>query len=141
EAKMFSVISTGVKNIYCHFDWSVAEWRNLLQQNFSPTLEMTIKMEKTMNEYYVYIMASKENSVIYIGMTNDLTRRVQEHKSGLIEGFTQKYNVHKLVYFEKTLDATAAIAREKQLKKWRREKKNILIESLNPSWNDLAESL
>jgi len=92
------------------------------------------------NDYYVYIMASNTNSTIYIGMTNDLERRVLEHKSGIIDGFTKKYNVHKLVYFEKTLDVETAINREKQLKKWRREKKNLLIEGMNPEWKDLSET-
>ena len=91
-----------------------------------------------MNYYYVYIMASNSNSTIYIGMTNDLKRRCAEHKSDLIDGFTKKYQVHKLVYFEKTLDVNAAIAREKQLKKWNRSKKNKLIETLNPEWKDLS---
>jgi len=91
-----------------------------------------------MNDYFVYIMASNSNSTIYIGVTNNLTRRVTEHKSGLIPGFSQKYKTKKLVYFEKTLNINTAISREKQLKKWNRTKKNTLIETLNPEWKDLA---
>ena len=88
--------------------------------------------------YYVYIMSNFNNKVIYVGVTNDLKRRVYEHKSGTIEGFTQKYNVHKLVYFETTTEVEAALNREKQLKGWRRDKKNALIEKLNPEWVDLS---
>ena len=87
--------------------------------------------------YYVYIMAS-ERGTLYIGMTNDLLRRVYEHKQGLIEGFTKKYGCKKLVYFEKSEDVHEIIDREKQLKKWRREKKENLIKSTNPKWADLA---
>ena len=76
-----------------------------------------------MNSYYVYIMANKTDSTLYIGVTNDLVRRVYEHKNKLIEGFTCRYNVTKLVYFEITEDINAAIAREKQLKLWKRDKK------------------
>ena len=89
--------------------------------------------------YYVYIMTNKTNSVLYIGVTNDLTRRLREHKSHIIEGFTKKYNVNKLVYFEEYDDVINAISREKQLKKWVREKKNNLVESKNPGWNDWGE--
>ncbi len=91
--------------------------------------------------YYVYILSNWDDSVLYIGVTSNLPRRLYEHKSGLVEGFTKKYNVHKLVYFESTTDAYSAIAREKQLKKWRREKKNNLIAMQNPQWNDLSETL
>lgn len=88
--------------------------------------------------YYVYILTNYTNSVMYIGMTNDLTRRISEHKSGLIEGFTKKYHVHKLVYFESTEDVNNAIKREKQLKGWTRAKKNALVETVNPEWKDLS---
>jgi putative endonuclease len=74
-------------------------------------------------------------------MTNDLERRIYEHKNKIFEGFSKKYNLNKLVYYEYTNDVTAAILREKQVKKWRREKKNNLIESMNPEWKDLAEEL
>ena len=79
-----------------------------------------------MNQYCVYILANQKRGTLYIGVTNDLNRRVFEHKQGLIKGFTQKYNVHKLVYYEETSEVMVAIAREKELKKWRREKKNHL---------------
>jgi putative endonuclease len=94
-----------------------------------------------MKTYYVYIFASKRNGTLYIGITNDLARRVYEHKSGLIKGFTKKYSVNKLVYFESTNDVNAAILREKRLKKWKRQWKIELIEKLNPDWNDLSERL
>jgi putative endonuclease len=74
---------------------------------------------------------------MYIGITNDLKRRVYEHKTGVFEGFTKKYDVHKLVYFEKCHEVTDAIKREKQLKSWRREKKNALVEEVNPDWKEL----
>ena len=77
----------------------------------------------------------------YMGITNDLTRRVFEHKTGLVNGFTKKYSVNKLVYFESTSDVNAAILREKRLKKWKRQWKIELIEKSNPDWNDLSERL
>ena len=90
--------------------------------------------------YYVYIMTNKLNSVLYIGVTNDLTRRVYEHKSKVEpNSFTAKYNVDKLVYFESTNSIESAIAREKQLKGGSRKKKIDLINSANPDWNDLYE--
>ena len=88
--------------------------------------------------YWVYILANWDHSVLYVGVTNDLTRRLYEHKNGLHEGFTKKYRVTNLVYFEQTGDVNAAIAREKQLKGWRREKKDALVEQMNPEWNDLS---
>jgi putative endonuclease len=91
-----------------------------------------------MKQYYVYIMTSPSGT-LYTGTTNNLKRRVYEHKHKLIEGFTQKYNVTRLVYFEETGDVSAAIAREKQIKGWRRSKKIALIESLNPKWQDLSD--
>ncbi len=93
-----------------------------------------------MNTYYVYILCNWNHKVLYIGVTNNLERRVYEHKNKLIEGFTSKYNVNKLVYFEDASDIKAAITREKQLKGWNREKKNNLIETMNPDWKDLSES-
>ena len=89
--------------------------------------------------YFVYILANWNDSVLYIGVTGNLPRRLYEHRNGLVEGFTKKYNVHKLVYYENTSDVYSAISREKQLKKWRREKKNQLIEMMNPQWRDLSE--
>ena len=88
--------------------------------------------------YYVYLLTNWNNRVIYVGVTNDLMRRVYEHKQKLVPGFTEKYNVTKLVYFEQTRDVTAAIEREKQIKKWRREKKDTLVLSMNPEWKDLS---
>ena len=90
-----------------------------------------------MKDYYVYILTNEYNNVMYIGVTNDLRRRVYEHKSGEIEGFTKQYKVHKLVYFESGHDVKAAIAREKQLKGWKRERKNALVESVNPEWKEI----
>ena len=92
------------------------------------------------NSYFVYILANWNHSVLYIGVTNDLQRRVYEHRQELVEGFTKKYHVHKLVYYEQTGDVKAALAREKQLKGWRREKKDALVETMNPDWNDLSET-
>ena len=88
--------------------------------------------------YYVYILSNWNDSVLYIGVTGNLPRRLYEHRNGLVEGFTKQYNVHKLVYYEYTNDVYSAISREKQLKKWRREKKNQLIEAMNPQWRDLS---
>lgn len=83
-------------------------------------------------------MTNWNNNVIYVGVTSDLERRVYEHKNKLIKGFTEKYNINKLVYFEETEDVNSAIAREKEIKKWRREKKNRLVEKLNIRWEDLS---
>ena len=93
-------------------------------------------MEKT---YYVYILASKRNGTLYIGVTNNLERRVYEHKNNMIKGFTKKYNIHNLVYFEETNNINDALEFEKRIKGWLRKKKIDLIESMNPSWNDLAK--
>ena len=92
-----------------------------------------------MNDYYVYILTNTNNHVMYIGITNNLQRRVYEHKTGVFEGFTKKYRVHKLVYYENCHDVNDAIRREKQLKAWSREKKNKLVESINPEWKELGE--
>jgi putative endonuclease len=89
------------------------------------------------NQYYVYIMTNKSRT-LYTGVTNDLERRVHEHKLKLVPGFTSKYNITKLVYFEVTEDVLAALAREKQIKGWLRTKKITLIESVNPKWADLS---
>mgnify|MGYP000889326575 CR=1 FL=1 len=89
--------------------------------------------------YYVYIMTNWNNKVLYTGITNDLERRIYEHKHKLIEGFTKKYNVNKLVYYECTTDVYSAITREKQIKGWTRQKKNELVQSVNPEWRDLSE--
>ena len=90
-----------------------------------------------MREYYVYIMTNKSGT-LYTGVTNDLLRRVYEHKHKLISGFTSRYNITRLVYYEAASDIRAAIAREKQIKGWLRSKKIDLIESVNPTWKDLS---
>ena len=87
--------------------------------------------------YYVYLLASRSRT-LYTGITNNLTQRVLEHRLGVHEGFTKKYRIHRLVYFESFRDVRAAIAREKQIKGWRREKKVALIVENNPTWEDLA---
>jgi len=92
----------------------------------------------TMKHYYVYIMTNRSRT-LYTGVTNNLTRRVFEHKHHLIDGFTKKYNITKLVYYEETNDVREAIAREKQIKGWLRKKKIALIESINAEWKDLSE--
>ncbi|MDD5677729.1 MAG: GIY-YIG nuclease family protein [Kiritimatiellae bacterium] len=94
-----------------------------------------------MRSYYVYILASKRNGTLYIGITNSLIRRVYEHKNGLIKGFTKKYKVHNLVFYERFDDVKSAIRYEKQLKKWNRKWKIELIEKDNPEWKDLYEDL
>jgi len=94
-----------------------------------------------MKQYCVYILASKKNGVLYVGVTSDLQKRVWEHKNNVVKGFTQKYFVHKLVYFEQTTDVHSALTREKQLKKWKREWKINLIKKENPYWKDLYETL
>jgi putative endonuclease len=90
-----------------------------------------------MKSYYVYILASKRNGTLYIGVTNDLVRRAYDHKSNVIQGFTEKYGVHNLVYYESYTDVRDALTREKRLKKWKRQWKIDLIESVNPDWRDL----
>ena len=91
-----------------------------------------------MKTYAVYIMASKRNGTLYTGVTNDLQRRVYEHKHGLVDGFTKKYHVHMLVWYELTDSIESAIQREKQIKKWNRNWKLKLIEEKNPQWEDLS---
>lgn len=91
--------------------------------------------------YYVYILASKKNGTLYIGVTNDLAKRVYEHKNNLVEGFTKKYQVHNLVYFESYEDIKEAILKEKRLKKWNRAWKIKLINGMNPEWRDLYNSI
>ena len=90
---------------------------------------------------FIHIMSNAHNTVLFIGVTNDLTRRVVEHKAKIHKGFTEKYNVDKLVYFEATEVMADAIAREKQLKNWKRAWKDDLIATMNPSWLDLLESI
>ena len=91
--------------------------------------------------YYVYIMASRKHGTLYIGVTSNLLGRVYQHKTGVVRGFTRRYHVHLLVWFECYDDPLTAIAREKELKKWRREWKINLIERTNPEWIDLYETL
>lgn len=90
---------------------------------------------------YVYILTTKNNKMLYIGVTNNLLRRVYEHKQGLVEGFTKKFHIKKLVYYEQHYSIQSAIQREKVLKEWNRAWKEYLIESFNPSWRDLYEEI
>ncbi len=94
-----------------------------------------------MNSYFVYILANKKHGTIYVGVTSDLRKRVCEHKNDITEGFTKKYQIHSLVYFEETGDIRSAIQREKQLKKWERNWKINLIEKNNSNWEDLYPKL
>jgi putative endonuclease len=87
------------------------------------------------------LVTNWNNKVICVGVTNDLARRMYEHKNKLVDGFTKKYNIYKLIYFEESQDINTAIAREKEIKKWRREKKNILVNLVNPKWRDLSEEI
>jgi putative endonuclease len=89
----------------------------------------------------VYVLASKQNGTLYIGVTSDLAKRAWEHKNDLVEGFTKKYGVHRLVYYEMHEDMLSAIAREKQVKKWNRAWKLELIEEKNPEWKDLWDEI
>ena len=98
-----------------------------------------IAAEKVIRLYYVYLLTNKTHSVLYTGVTNNLQRRLYEHKNELVPGFTRRYHVHKLVCFEETSDVNAAISREKQIKGWSRAKKLALIELQNPQWQDLSE--
>jgi len=95
-------------------------------------------MEK---QYYVYILASKKNGTLYVGVSNNLIKRVYEHKNNLISGFTQKYSVHNLVYYEIFNDVYEAITREKRMKKWKRQWKIELIRKFNPEWKDLYDEI
>ena len=99
---------------------------------------MTNQDVSNSNDYYVYILANASESSLYVGVTNDLERRLYEHRNGLIPGFTERYNVHRLVYYETTGDVESAILREKQLKGWRRSKKERLIDTMNPERRDLS---
>ena len=95
-------------------------------------------MKGNYHQYYVYILSNKKNGTLYIGMTNDLERRMFEHKNKLIEGFTKNYGLNKLIYFEQFQYVSEAIKREKQLKNWNRDWKIDLIENENKNWNDLS---
>ena len=96
---------------------------------------------KSNKQYYVYLLTNKSNRVLYVGVTNDLIRRMFEHRNKLVEGFTKRYNLVKLVYYEATSDIENAIRREKQLKNWHRDWKINLITQFNPDWMDLSERL
>ena len=93
------------------------------------------------HNYFVYFMTNKNRNVLYLGVTNDLERRVYEHEIGKLKGFTKKYNCHYLVYYEHFTNVEHAIDREKELKKWRREKKDQLISSFNPDWTFLNNEI
>jgi putative endonuclease len=116
------------------------EWKVEIKKCVIPTECIRVEGSLTMKEhqYFVYIMAS-ESGTLYIGVTSDLYKRVWQHKNDIIEGFTKKYCCHKLLYFEETGNVESAIAREKQLKKWNRSKKEFLISIKNPLWNDLSK--
>ena len=94
----------------------------------------------TPRSYFVYILSS-DRGVLYVGVTSDLARRVAQHRQRVVEGFTSRYRIHRLVYFESTQDILSAIEREKQIKSWRREKKLALIRELNPRFEDLADAI
>lgn len=94
-----------------------------------------------LNNYYVYILSNKNNTVLYIGVSNNLVRRIWEHKNKIFEGFTAKYNIDKLVYYEVYYDVNDAIRREKQIKNWHKEWKTNLIKSVNPEFKDLYKEI
>ena len=100
-----------------------------------------IQERVSMKCFYVYILCSKRNGTLYTGVTSDLIKRIYEHKNNLVEGFTNKYAVHRLVWYELHESVEAAVAREKQIKRWRRDWKIRLIEKSNPGWDDLYEGL
>ena len=94
-----------------------------------------------MKQYYVYIVTNKKHGTLYTGMTSNLIQRVYQHKMKMVDGFTKKYNLDKLVWYESTTDVMSAIRREKQIKKWKREWKIKLIEDFNPEWKDLYDDI
>lgn len=94
-----------------------------------------------MNNYYIYIMTNKPNGVLYVGVTNNLQRKIYEHKNNLAHGFTSKYKLYKLVYFSQTQDIYQAISQEKRIKKWKRQWKLDLINDFNPDWHDLYNKI
>jgi putative endonuclease len=96
---------------------------------------------KSSNQYYVYILTTERNTALYTGVTNDLVRRVYEHKTNVVDGFTKRYNIHKLVYYEIGEDALTTIEREKQIKSWVRQKKIAMIDKFNPDWHDLYNEI
>jgi putative endonuclease len=92
-----------------------------------------------MSQYFVYILTNKSNKILYIGVTNNLERRMYEHRNKMVDGFTKRYNLTKLIYFEETSDIRSAIEKEKQLKNWHRDWKITLINRFNPNWDDLSQ--
>ena len=104
-------------------------------------MERSNLLKMLTKQYYVYFLSSRNNNVIYVGVTNDLKRRIYEHKNGLIDGFSRRYHVHKLVYHEVCEEIEGAILREKQIKDGSRQKKINLITSLNPNWEDLSNQI
>ncbi|MFA7253739.1 MAG: GIY-YIG nuclease family protein [Patescibacteria group bacterium] len=102
---------------------------------------VAVKRSGRVKSYYIYIMASRRKGTLYIGVTNDLIRRIWQHKNKVIDGFTKDYNVSLLVYYEETADIKSAIKREKQLKSWNRQWKIELIEKTNPDWHDLYREI
>lgn len=92
-------------------------------------------------QFYVYILANQRNGTLYVGVTSDLVKRVWQHKSNVVKGFTQKYGVHQLVYYEQHGNSYSAIQREKRLKEWKRQWKLDLIEGMNPDWKDLYDEI
>ena len=99
------------------------------------------RLKRTVKAFHVYILASRRNGTLYIGVISNLIARVWQHKNNVNEGFTQRYNVHSLVYYKPCMDATSAIQREKQLKNLHRRQKLTLIERMNPDWKDLYEEI
>ena len=119
---------------FCHFEQSEKSRKTFAKNKY-------ICQYLTMNYryYYVYILSNKTNSVLYVGVTNNLIKRVYEHKEKFVDGFTKRYSINKLVYYEMVNDVYSAITREKQIKGYSREKKESLIYSFNPNWDDLYE--
>jgi putative endonuclease len=106
-----------------------------------PVIPAKAGIQAEMKNYYVYILCNKRNGTLYTGTTSDLVKRVYKHKNNMADGFTKKYNVHRLVWFEVHENAESAIKKEKQIKKWKRAWKLELIEKQNPGWDDLYESI
>jgi len=104
-------------------------------------LNLIQDLRKLMNQYYIYIMANKKEGVLYIGVTNDLVKRTIQHQEHQVKGFTDRYNLSRLVYYEITNNINSAIEREKQLKSWHRQWKIDLIEKMNPNWSDLYRQI
>lgn len=109
------------------------------QSDKGSTRVVSVKYNNFMNRYFVYFMASNNQSALYIGVTNNMERRITEHKQHVVDGFSKRYNCVNLVYFEETSSVDDAIAREKQLKKWSRRKKDALVIATNPEWKDLSQ--